>query len=64
VLVAHHGQVQEQLTLAVLLVDHDVKTGRGGIREIEVFAQVLELTYGTVGSLPRAARFDDEAAPR
>jgi glutamate-ammonia-ligase adenylyltransferase len=24
----------------------DVKTGRGGIREIELFAQVLQLTYG------------------
>jgi len=26
--------------------DRDVKIGRGGIREIEVFAQVLQLTYG------------------
>ncbi len=27
-------------------LDRDVKIGRGGIREIEVFAQVLQLTYG------------------
>jgi glutamate-ammonia-ligase adenylyltransferase len=27
-------------------LDRDVKIGRGGIREIEVFTQVLQLTYG------------------
>ena len=68
-IVAHRGGGK------IALADHNIKLGRGGIREIEFFAQTQQLIYGgrdpdlrtprtveALEALARAGRIDSETA--